>query len=179
MPIDYLRREHRLIRRVLAAACKQSAQVGEDGHLDAEAMNALVDFFKNFLHRGHFAKEERCLGQLMREKKLASQHQTMVTEHRDLLRHRRQLAAALLATEQGEDLAVLHIRDSLQTFIELLEKHLRWEEEELYPLLGDGIGDENLPVLRGCFAQIDEELPGGALEGYIEWAEGLPTGEEE
>jgi hemerythrin-like domain-containing protein len=172
MPIDLLRQEHRTIHMALAAARAQIARMGESADLDAEAMNALVDFFKNFLDRCHFAKEERCLRQLLRTENLTTERHTMLAEHRLLRRQRRQLAAGLLAAEQGEDLAVLKILESMQAFVDLLQKHLEWEEGELYPLLDGASGEEVLPQLRGCFDRIKEQLP-GEMDRYRIWSEGL------
>lgn len=147
MPITLLRQEHQTIRQLLTVADAQTAQLADNGQLDAEAMNGLLDLFKNILDGRLFAKEERCVQPILRNENWT---ETMLSQHHTLRGHRRQWAAALLAAEQGEELATPKIIDSLQVFTAGLRQYLDWEEAELYPHLEQCLGREERRHLQSC-----------------------------
>lgn len=57
-PLDTIRREHEVIRKVTAAARKDAVYLQESESVDRDRMNKYVDFFANFTDACHHRKEE-------------------------------------------------------------------------------------------------------------------------
>jgi hemerythrin-like domain-containing protein len=97
---------------------------------DLPGLAGLARRFEEQVFRGHARAEEELLG-----KYLAPDDMTRLrSEHAEL--HR------LVAAARGEGAAEL--RPNLGAFADLLERHVRWEERELFPYAEDHVDDATL-----------------------------------
>ncbi len=174
-PIDVLLQEHRLIRLVLADLSRQAEAIVDSGGYDRQQLNRLVDFLKLFVDRFHHQREEAILFQTLRRHGLAEDLlQQLEREHEKGRRLARQLAAALLASEQGEDLATPKVEEALRDYIELLTGHLRREEELLFPQLAQLSADGELAGLADELRREEDWLDASpSLTRLRQWAEEL------
>ena len=102
---------------------------------DLPGLLALARRFEERVFRTHAQAEEEVLGQHL----AAADMRRLVSEHGDL---RRLVESARGA--QGPDL-----RSALAAFAELLERHVRWEERELFPAAEGLVDAETLSIIGG------------------------------
>ena len=60
-PTETLKHEHRVILLVLDAAEREVASIEKTGKVQADKLQKMLDFFRNFADRCHHAKEEKLL----------------------------------------------------------------------------------------------------------------------
>jgi len=100
---------------------------------DLDGLVALARRYEDSVFTTHTAAEEELLGRHL----AAGDMRRLQTEHSQM---RRFLASARLAPP-GER------RQALLGFADLLERHVRWEERELFPRCEEELGDEALATL--------------------------------
>lgn len=94
---------------------------------------------------GHFADEEQLVGPLVSDHDKAR----LIEEHRSLERHIR------MAMENDGPPSAEWLRDTG----ELLERHIRWEERELFPA-AENAGGAELDALAAEAERIEHDRPG-------------------
>jgi hypothetical protein len=94
---------------------------------------------------GHFADEEKLLGPLVSD----GDNARLIEDHRSLQRHIEMAAAAERAPSAAW----------LRETADMLEKHIRWEERELFPA-AERAGAAELDTLVPEAARIEQERPG-------------------
>lgn len=102
---------------------------------DLPGLWALARRFDEQIFRAHTRAEEDVLGQYLIEadiRRLKSEHAEMVQ---------------LLDTARGARQAEL--RSALHGFADLLERHIRWEERELFPYAEDHVDEATLADIGG------------------------------
>jgi hemerythrin-like domain-containing protein len=168
-PIETLRKEHEVIRTALKAARREAERIADEGEFDSEKMLVMIEFFRDFTDRNHHAKEEEALFPLVRE------HipgrgillEKLLADHDESRHYRRQMAAAFLSAEKGEELAIPKAMDYLRTFIDHLQAHIDLEDRELIPLAEQFLGDESRQALAEAFHRIETATTGArTLERY-------------
>jgi hemerythrin-like domain-containing protein len=102
---------------------------------DLPGLLALARRFEEGVFRAHARAEEEVLGRHL----LPRDMQRLVAEHGEL----RGLASSARGA-QGQDL-----RSALGAFADLLERHVRWEERELFPAAEGVVDAETLAVIGG------------------------------
>jgi hemerythrin-like domain-containing protein len=100
---------------------------------DLDGLVALVRRYEDSVFRNHTAAEEELLGRHLSRDDMGR----LKSEHSEM---RRFLANARVAPT-GER------RQALFGFADLLERHVRWEERELFPRCEQELGDEALATL--------------------------------
>jgi hemerythrin-like domain-containing protein len=100
---------------------------------DLPGLLALVRRFEDSVFIAHTKAEEELLGRYLR----AADVKRMKFEHREMLR--------LLDTSRGARAADL--RQALTGFADLLERHIRWEERELFPACEGTLGEDVLAAI--------------------------------
>ena len=117
-------------------------KMGLAGHADSAGapkdlpgLLALARRFEEQVFRAHIRAEEDVLGQYLTEpdmRRLKSEHAEMV-----------QLVETARSARPPE------LRASLNGFAELLERHIRWEERELFPYAEDHVDEATLADIGG------------------------------
>lgn len=111
----------------------------------AEARRAFLDFFEREGARHFRAEEELLLPAYARHTAVeAPEIVRVLTEHVDLRR-------------RGQDLAAGADPDpaALRELGELLERHIRFEERELFPMIEAALPDDELSQLGAAFARAE------------------------
>lgn len=102
---------------------------------DLAGLVSLARRFEEQVFTPHARAEEELLGRYL----TAADLKRLAAEHVELKR----LARAARAPQPGEQ------RSALGAFAELLERHVRWEERELFPYAEDHVDGEALAAIGG------------------------------
>lgn len=102
---------------------------------DLPGLLALARRFEERVLRAHAKAEEDLLGEYLP----ADDMRRLETEHQEMTR--------LLAAAKGSRAA--EQRAHLGAFAELLERHIRWEERELFPYAEDHVDEATLATIGG------------------------------
>jgi hemerythrin-like domain-containing protein len=102
---------------------------------DLPGLIALAKRFDEHVLRAHTRAEEELLGRYLVDADMSRLRE----EHRELER----LLAAARTARPGDQ------RGLLAAFADLLERHVRWEERELFPYAEGHVDEETLAVIGG------------------------------
>jgi hypothetical protein len=100
---------------------------------DLPGLLALARRYEATVLAAHTRAEEELLGALLPAGDVRRLH----AEHADLRR----------LLEQARDARPAEMRVALAQFADLLERHVRWEERDLFPILESVVGDEALATI--------------------------------
>ena len=168
-PTDVLRKEHEIIHKMADAAKQDAKKIQKGGAVDAERIAKFHDFFKNFADLCHHAKEEDELFPVLREMKvdpviidlLIQQHE----EGRILLGGIEAALTALKDDENEPDTQALG--RYLFEYSDLMERHIRIENEYLWPQAAARLSNRQKEALAKAFHRIEtEDLGEGFHEKY-------------
>lgn len=102
---------------------------------DLPGLLALARRFEEQVFRPHLRAEEDVLGQYL----VASDMRRLESEHRELVQF----------LESARSARPPELRAALQGFAELIERHIRWEERELFPYAEDHVDEATLATIGG------------------------------
>lgn len=102
---------------------------------DLPGLQALAQRFEEKILRAHARAEEELLGRWLVEGDMAR----LRTEHAELSR----------LVQAGRTARPAELRGQLAAFADLLERHVRWEERELFPYAEDHVDEESLADIGG------------------------------
>lgn len=102
---------------------------------DLPGLQGLARRFEEQVLRGHARAEEELLGRWIVEGDMAR----LKSEHAELSR----------LIEAGRTARPADLRGHLSAFADLLERHVRWEERELFPYAEDHVDEESLATIGG------------------------------
>jgi hemerythrin-like domain-containing protein len=102
---------------------------------DLPGLLALARRFDEQLFRPHARAEEELLGRWL----VAADMARLRTEHGELARH----------LEAGRTAEPTDLRGHLGAFADLLERHVRWEEREVFPYAEDHVDEASLATIGG------------------------------
>lgn len=102
---------------------------------DLPGLLALARRFEEQVFRPHLRAEEDVLGQYL----VASDMRRLESEHRELVQF----------LESARTARPPELRAALQGFAELIERHIRWEERELFPYAEDHVDEATLATIGG------------------------------
>jgi hemerythrin-like domain-containing protein len=169
-PTEVLSQEHEIIRKVANAAKQDATIIQKSGQVDAARIAKFHDFFKNFADRCHHAKEEDELFPVLRETKVDSviidllikQHE----ESRLLLAGIENVLKTLIDDDRNETYTQALGRYIFEYAL-LMDRHIRIENEYLWPLAAERLSDLQKDSLAKAFHKIEtEDLGKGFHEKY-------------
>jgi hypothetical protein len=102
---------------------------------DLPGLFALARRFDEQLFRAHARAEEELLGRWL----VAADMARLRAEHAELARH----------LEAGRTAEPNDLRGHLAAYADLLERHVRWEERELFPYAEDHVDEASLATIGG------------------------------
>ncbi len=102
---------------------------------DLPGLLALARRFEEQVFRPHLRAEEDVLGQYL----VAADMRRLESEHRELVQF----------LESARSARPPELRAALQGFAELIERHIRWEERELFPYAEDHVDEATLATIGG------------------------------
>lgn len=171
-PTAELRKEHELILEMVGVAERTSHDILETGHVDADRVAKLHDFFENFADQCHHAKEEEELFPRLRA-------ENVDPPILDLLLKQHEEGRILLGAvgdriarwkgEKGESPAA--DREALARYLleyaRLMSRHIDTENEYLWPKASAELDAAQLESVSQAFYRIEtEELGQGFHEKY-------------
>lgn len=174
---EALRREHRVIERVLAGL-ERIAAAGQA--VDRQRAEKALEILRNFADRCHHGKEERQLFRLMEQHGMshnAGPLAVMLHEHDEGRRHVRAMSEALPGASSGDAAAVKTFAEHARAYAALLRAHIDKEDRVLYPMAERMLSQDEDQQLVAAFDAIErEEMGEGAHEQYHRWAHELAEG---
>ncbi len=167
-PTDILEKEHAIIEKMSAYAGKTAGNIRSGEAVDWEELGQLVDFFKNFADGCHHLKEEELLFPELRKLNvdpvvidlLVKQHE----EGRILLGG----MANILENHESpvSDLNRQSLAEYLSQYSQLMERHIKLENEYLWPRVSQTLDETTKDKLMKGFHRTEEELGEGFHEKY-------------
>jgi hemerythrin-like domain-containing protein len=149
-PVQKLVDEHKVIKRWLALIPK----VLDDLDLSSDEGRQLIrdglDLIRSFADKYHHAKEEDILFKYFDESL-----DILEVMHQDHESARAHVRAIAVAVEQGDETVV---REHLEAYRELLQEHIKKEDEILYPWLDRQLSDAQIGRLFSQFREVDEKF---------------------
>lgn len=145
--------------------------------MQAERIEKMLDFFRNFADRCHHAKEEKLLFVKMEERGVPVRGGpigVMLQEHDEGRRRVRAVAEALPQARSGQASALSTVRSNLLAYIQLLRAHIDKEDNVLYPMADRLFTPEDQRALTEAFEKVEaEEIGEGVHERYHQLAHDL------
>lgn len=168
-PTDVLRKEHKIIHKMADAAKQDAKEIQNSDEVDAERIAKYHDFFKNFADRCHHAKEEEELFPVLREMKVDPVIIDLLTQQHEqgrlLLGGIKEVLTALKDNKTVADTQAL-ARYILE-YAELMDRHIRIENEYLWPRVAEQLSDLQKEALAEAFYRIEtDDLGKGFHEKY-------------
>jgi hemerythrin-like domain-containing protein len=169
-PTETLKEEHRAIERMLAVLEIAAGRLSEGERVRPGLFQEAVDFVRNFADKCHHGKEETNLFPRLEERGVPKEGGpigVMLHEH-DLGReHIRAMDGAISAYEGDDKTAARVIVENARGYIELLQQHIRKEEDVLFPMADRILSAEDQRELEQRFEQVEQEVMGpGVHERY-------------
>ncbi len=169
--------EHEVILQVLQAVQAEADHVRRGFPIDKNRVREIIDFSRSFTDRCHHGKEERFYfpaGEVYAGQRLYSFIDELTAEHV----YGRSIIDEIDFVLNSEDREVAKwIAERLSTYADLLDRHIRKENERLYQKAGAFLPPAEEQALRIGFDRIEEmELGTGFHERYHRLAEELSTG---
>jgi hemerythrin-like domain-containing protein len=151
-PLQKLADEHRVIQRWLALVPEIVDNLPSRWDQLRPILEEAVTFIRNYADAYHHAKEEKVLfAGFDPEMDIIA---TMCREHDQA----RQLVRELVQGIETADIAV--VATCLTAHRELLQAHIRKEDEILYPWIDRGLSDGQVGQLFSRFREVDREFAG-------------------
>ena len=156
-PTETLGHEHKIISLVLDGAEREARNIRETGKADAEKIEKMLDFFRNFADKCHHAKEERHLFVELNRRGLPKNGGpigVMLSEHeqgRALLR---------VVAERLQDANPAGLSDALLAYVNLLRAHIDKENKILFPMADRLLTDQDQKDLEEKFEKLESEEMG-------------------
>jgi hemerythrin-like domain-containing protein len=149
-PLTKLVQEHTVIKKLLNLAPRLIEVMESSPEDSRKAVQGALDFIRSFADRFHHAKEEDILFKYFDEN--AEIFQVMYQDHEQARAHVRKMQKALDGGNTGE------LRLHLLAYGDLLEEHIKKEDEVLYPWIDRNLSDSQVGELYTRFAAVDESF---------------------
>ena len=167
---DQLRDEHEGILVMLAILDRVSAKLKEEGSLNEEHFEGMLDFFRVFVDRCHHGKEEDLLFPAYEAAGIPNENGpigAMLAEHAEGRRHVQAMAEAFDGLKRNEGPAAPNLVQHAADYSTLLKQHIYKENTALYPM-GDAelTEEKNKELLTGFDAIEHEKVGAGKHEQF-------------
>ena len=133
--IETLRREHRIVDQVCEACRRELDRADDSGGLDPVEVERFVEFFRFYTNACHDPKEEDLLFTMLHHKGL-SWHEDpladLVREHEEMRVILDAAAGWMPLLKSGESNAVRPLRRDMRRYTDLVQAHIRKEEEGIF-----------------------------------------------
>jgi hemerythrin-like domain-containing protein len=153
-----LREEHQVILKVLDCFDIALRQARQSGTVPTATFAPFLEFFRDFADRCHHCKEEDrlfpCLERCGMQRE-SGPLAVMMEEHRQGRAHVRAMAAALPATDGGDQSAILTVLSEGASFLDLLRHHIAKEDHVLFEMADQLVDSPDRAQLSGAYAEAD------------------------
>lgn len=148
--LEELREDHRNLRLLLDLLESESDGVSVDDEPDFELLHDIMQYLTVYSDAVHHPKEDLVYN-LLRDNdvELAANLEQVEPEHRDIAELGTTLRNDIEAVISGTAVTRDKLHSDLQGYVILLRRHMRWEEEDLFPMadkLSRANGDVGISV---------------------------------
>jgi branched-chain amino acid transport system ATP-binding protein len=175
--IEILKREHQMVRLVIAAARRDLERATAAHAVDPAEAEQLLDFFRYFTNSCHGPKEEDLLFAMLHRRGMAWDDyplRDLVKEHAEMRVVLDSASDWLKPAESGDPAAVEALLHDLGVYLDLVDSHIDKEEDEVFPLALQRLTAADLEELGDAFTAIAcEELDAGVHAYYADLAHHL------
>ena len=161
--LERLSRDHARI----AGVVKRLADLAED--LDAETdwagIAELIGFLDYYADKVHHPLEDRVFDHLVNKGLTPTERHLVfknLGQHEEIIGMTERLASEAAKAMEGGAIDVDEFREGLLAYIALQERHMRFEENQLYPLLDHGLDNSDWNALTKVAEVPEQEEPGSA-----------------
>ena len=172
--IEILKREHRQMKQVLAAARADLGRAAATQAAEPAEFEKLIAFFRYFANSCHDPKEEDLLFAALHRRGLAWEGyplRELVAAHEDMRVTLDSAVDWLPPAEAGDPAALEALLHDLRVYVELVDAHIDREEREIFPLALQRLTASDLEELSGAFTAIAcQELDEGLHAYYSDLA---------
>jgi len=160
-PIEQLTKEHKTIKRMLAALGGMCAALEGGKAVPAEDFEKAVEFIRVFADKRHHGKEEDLLFPALEELGMPREQGpigVMLHEHgmgRDFVRGLAEAAARLKA---GDMTAAEAVVENARGYAALLDQHIDKEDGILYPMAEAHLSGAKMAELAGKFEAVERRV---------------------
>ncbi|MEW6215187.1 MAG: hemerythrin domain-containing protein [Nitrospirota bacterium] len=176
-PTETLKHEHKIILMVLDAAEREAEFIQDTGKINADRVDKMLDFFRNFADRCHHAKEEKYLFTEMQKQGISGDIgpiAIMMHEHEEGRQRVKAMAEALPQARTGDLSAIKSLKKNLLAYVKLLQAHIDKEDNVLYPMADRLFKPQDQKALSEAFEKVEaEEMGEGVHEKYHQLAHDL------
>jgi hemerythrin-like domain-containing protein len=166
-PTDMLMNEHQLIKQVLRCLERLLAETEKERRLEETPARQALGFLREYAEGVHLSKEEELLFPAIRRMGRTAENALIGDLHDDHIAGRAALTAmaeTLPAAAEGEPRAVETFVRHGRDYAAMLRRHIRREDDYLFPMAGLSLGFEEQRDLLERFKDLDRDLPAGRFE---------------
>lgn len=123
-PTEILKHEHRIILMVLDAAENEAKSILSSNKIDADKIEKMLDFFKNFADLCHHAKEGKHLFVMMQKRGMPAESgpiAVMLKEHDGGRKRLKAITDTLPQAIKDDSTAIMTIKDNLSGYVEIVK----------------------------------------------------------
>lgn len=172
LPIDVLRKEHRLIERFIRLLKKETDRMVETEEVDSSFIVTAVDFLRTYADSCHHGKEEGILFKALSEKSLSDADSRMmhelIAEHIYARKKVNNLEKTKESFAKGE---VGSTRNTLQLMIDLAEfypMHINKEDKQFFYSSTEYFSQQEQKEMLQQFWEFDRNLIQAKYQQIIE-----------
>ena len=158
-PMEYLVKEHRLITKAVSVTKDFRNEITAGEPIRPRRYWWLVDFWSTYADIVHHGKEEQWLFPILMEQGPTSEFgetiDKLVEEHMYLLAYIVELRRFARPMFTGDRRARERVIQCLDNYVELIQPHIRLEDEELFPIAKDLLSKSKMDELAKEFKAMD------------------------
>ena len=160
---DTLRDEHTAVKLMLEIMEAVSARIRSGQKVQRQDLDNMTDFLRVFVDQCHHGKEEEILFPVLEEAgipKSGGPIGVMLAEHEQGREYIRNMNHTLINFEAGGHSRAIEISDNMQAYIELLNEHIRKENDVLFQMADKVLTKEVQEDLYDRFEELEENVIG-------------------
>ncbi len=160
-----LKEEHEVIEKVLDVVDAACDKIENNGKLPSGFFEKVLDFIRTFADSCHHGKEEDVLFPAIEEKGIPKEGGPigMMLEEHDV--GRSFVKGLSEAVKNNDDKAIV---ENARGYVNLLRQHIPKENDILYPMADEMIGEKEDVEMVEKFEKIEEERIKGKHHEYLE-----------
>ena len=161
-PFAQLRAEHHLVRRALVVLSNLANHVRLGGSFPARDVELVLRFFNEFFQGVHEVKELKSLYPavaLHGDDRVAELAGGLLRDHADTVNILHSLALFAEPSSDLADVEVTGFADAARAFVGRLKRHMKQEEDELFPIAETCVPPDDQLSMLEVFHELDSELP--------------------
>lgn len=171
-PTEDLITEHKAIKTMLIIMSKIAENITEGKEVDTNDIEKITDFLKTFADKCHHGKEENALFPALVEAGIPNEGGpvgVMLHEHVLGRGYIKEISTSTEKFKEGDAGSLQIIAESLAGYVNLLNNHIRKEENILFPMADKVLSKEKQDEVYTTFEEIEEKVVGhGVHERYHE-----------